>query len=92
MDAHQVETSQFGSALERSLVMVGDALAYEHRFLDLKWERLGQLNDYQGMWINRDERLLCSYTEGDIVVTSSDDDETFQKEIAAFWDWYANDR
>tara|TARA_R110002167_G_scaffold204404_1_gene408446 strand:+ start:10794 stop:11072 length:279 start_codon:yes stop_codon:yes gene_type:complete len=91
METNQVELSKFGSQIDRSLVMVGDSFAYQNRFLTPEWDVLFVPNSYQGIWINRAQLKLCSYTEGDIVITSAKDADSFQREIGVYQDWMANE-
>ncbi len=43
---------------------------------------------YFGCWVNKNERLILSYCEGDITLTTCDTDEIFNAEIEHMCDFY----
>jgi len=80
-----------GSAIENKFVACGDRYYWDARCTKATgWSQYDTTQDawYFGVWINKQERKIICYCEGDISITTSPDDKTFELEMQQLNDFH----
>lgn len=72
------ELSMYGSTMVRDFWPFGGSLNFESS-LKSGWER-EYCDEYQGLWVNPQSFMLCTYTEWDVVYVNAPDELTYQSE------------
>ncbi len=74
----------------RQIFLSADRYLFDFNMNLHKWEQFDTTSDawYFGVWVNKAERRMLHYVEGDVFLTLCDDPESYDAEIAAMCVYY----